>query len=244
MSVTQITTRDTLLEKERYGLDLTMLANDGGTLKVSVGSLIEAGGALYIVQTAAATPTGAAGAGKYLFFDSSVPGFVWDAAPGTYSAAKGAPYDGSDRRQCRFRLKSATTWDIVIAPESPDLVIEGDLSIDGATLVDSLGAAGLITESLGITGGYVEGNAKTGNELFDLLNPILGSTPGDWIILNGSVFDVSEADGIVCARARRVSATQINIDGALYSGGSGVGNIWAIGFTDASASTYKVSISW
>jgi hypothetical protein len=98
------------VDLNRIGADLTALELDGGTVKVSVGSIIESQGSLYKVDTAAVTPTGTATAGAYLFFDDSVPGFVWSATAGTYDPARGGIYDASDRRQCRFYLTSSTTF--------------------------------------------------------------------------------------------------------------------------------------
>lgn len=95
-----------------------MIENDGGTLKVSVGSLIESQGSLYVVDTAAFTPTGSPVDGAYLFFDDGVPGFAWSAVAGTFDPTRGGIYDGSDRRQCRFILTSSTTWDRLIVAEA------------------------------------------------------------------------------------------------------------------------------
>jgi hypothetical protein len=115
MAVTQITTRDTMLEAQRIGFDATMLENDGGTVKVSVGSVVEIAGALYVVDTAAETPTGTPADGEYLYFTGT--GFVWSSTAGSYDAELGAIYNGANRR-CRFRLSGATTWDQLVAPEA------------------------------------------------------------------------------------------------------------------------------
>jgi hypothetical protein len=83
------------------------------------------------VATAAETPTGTAQDGAYLFFDDSIPGFVWSNTAGTYDPTRGGIYDGSDRRQCRFRLSSATTYDVLVTPVTGSVVFDGDVSIDG-----------------------------------------------------------------------------------------------------------------
>jgi hypothetical protein len=119
------------IDLNRLGGDLTYLENDGGTLKVSVGSLIESQGSIYQVATPAETPTGTAQDGAYLFFDDSIPGFVWSNTAGTYDPTRGGIYDGSDRRQCRFRLSSATTYDVLVTPVTGSVVFDGDVSIDG-----------------------------------------------------------------------------------------------------------------
>lgn len=98
------------VDLNRIGADLTALELDGGTVKVSVGSLIESQGNLYKVDTAAVTPTGTAQAGAYLFFDDSVPGFVWSTTPGTYDPARGGIYDASNRRRCQWILLSDSTF--------------------------------------------------------------------------------------------------------------------------------------
>ena len=95
------------------GGDNTFLENDAGTLKVSIGSSIEANGVIFEVTTLM-TPSGSAVDGAYLFFDPASNTFVWSATPGTLDASKAGLYDGSDRRQCRFRLLSATTWEETI----------------------------------------------------------------------------------------------------------------------------------
>jgi len=136
------------IDLNRIGGDLTYLENDGGTLKVSIGSLIESEGSIYAVDTAAETPTGSAVDGAYLFFDASVPGFVWSSTAGTYDATRGGLYDGSDRRQCRFRLKSSTTWDVLLFPESPDVAIEGNLTVDSDIFGDTIGSHVGTTEGL------------------------------------------------------------------------------------------------
>jgi hypothetical protein len=121
------------IDLNRIGGDLTYLENDGGTLKVSVGSLIEANGSIYAVEGSAETPSGTAEDGAYLFFDPSSESFVWSTTAGTYDAALGGIYDASDRRQCRFRLRSATAWDSILSPET---VVEGirDQGVNGDTL--------------------------------------------------------------------------------------------------------------
>lgn len=108
------------------GTDRTFLENDGGTVKVSVGSLIEANGTLYTVTGSAVTPSGTAADNAYLFFDPSGGTYTWSAVPGTVDVVKGAIYDGSGRRQCRWRLTSATTWSQIIAPESESVTIAGE----------------------------------------------------------------------------------------------------------------------
>jgi len=116
MSVTQITTRDTMLEKQRLGFDAVILEVDGAVLKVSIGSVIECAGSLYVVDTALETPTGTPAADDYLYFDPSVPGFVWASAAGTYDATKGAVYNG-DHRRCRYQLYDATRYFLLLSKE-------------------------------------------------------------------------------------------------------------------------------
>lgn len=171
-----------MIDENRIGLDLTWLENDGGTLKVSVGSLIEAEGSLYLVETAAETPTGTPNAGDYLFFDPSVPGFVWSATRGTYDPTRGGRYDGSDRRQCRLRLTGATSFAIVRGEFNTedfdgdlnvdgDLDVDGDLNVDGDADVDGdLDVNGEITATGALNGSKV----NTGNGDFEIgqdLNP-------------------------------------------------------------------------
>src|SRR6056297_747670 len=119
------------VDLNRIGTDLTYLELDGGVVKVSVGSLIESQGSLYKVDTAAETPTGTATAGAYLFFDDSVPGFVWSTTPGTYDPARGGIYDGSDRRQCRWRLLSSTTFELLAVSEYSPVRFDGDVNVAG-----------------------------------------------------------------------------------------------------------------
>jgi hypothetical protein len=104
-----------MIDVNRIGLDLTYLEDDAGTIKVSVGSLIESQGSVYAVETAAETPNGAPPSdGDYLFFDDTLEQFVWSSLAGTYDPTRGGVYDASDRRQCRYRMKSATEWDLII----------------------------------------------------------------------------------------------------------------------------------
>lgn len=124
------------IDLNRIGGDLTYLENDGGTLKVSAGSLIEADGSIYAVEGSAETPSGTAENGAYLFFDPDGPSFVWSSSAGDYDPELGGIYDGSGRRQCRFRLKSATAYDILLVPESPDARIEGDINVTGSASID------------------------------------------------------------------------------------------------------------
>jgi len=187
------------IDLNRIGGDLTYLENDGGTLKVSIGSLIESEGSIYAVDTAAETPTGSAVDGAYLFFDASVPGFVWSSTAGTYDATRGGLYDGSDRRQCRFRLKSSTTWDVLLFPESPDVAIEGNLTVDSDIFGDTIGSHVGTTEGLhvGTTEGlhvysfrYDSGNPasypKTNAEIVTGMDTAYGATiPRDTIISCG-----------------------------------------------------------
>jgi hypothetical protein len=126
------------VDLNRIGADLTALELDGGTVKVSVGSIIESQGSLYKVDTAAVTPTGTATAGAYLFFDDSVPGFVWSSTAGTYDPARGGIYDASARRQCRFYLTSSTEWLRVVADDGNDIRHEGALTVEGAFVADGL----------------------------------------------------------------------------------------------------------
>jgi hypothetical protein len=120
------------IDLNRIGGDLTYLENDGGTLKVSVGSLIESQGSIYAVSGAAETPSGTAQDGSYLFFDDSVPEFVWSTTAGTYDPTRGGIYDGNNRRQCRFRLSSTTTFDILISPSVENAAFEGTVAVDGS----------------------------------------------------------------------------------------------------------------
>jgi hypothetical protein len=99
------------IDLNRIGGDLTYLENDGGTLKVSVGSLIESQGSIYAVSGAAETPSGTAQEGAYLFFDDSVPEFVWSTTAGTYDPTRGGFYDGSNRRQCRWIALRDSTFE-------------------------------------------------------------------------------------------------------------------------------------
>ncbi len=98
-----------MIDVNRVALDLTALELDT-VPKVSIGSLIESQGSVYEVTGSLFTPTGSAVAGAYLFFDDTVPGFAWSTTRGTWDATRGGWYDGSDRRQCRLRLMSATEW--------------------------------------------------------------------------------------------------------------------------------------
>lgn len=97
------------VDLNRIGTDLTQLELDT-VPKVSIGSVIEAEGSIYVVDTAAVTPSGTAEDGAYLFFDPSGPSFAWSTTPGTYDAERGGIYDGSDRRQCGWVLASPTTF--------------------------------------------------------------------------------------------------------------------------------------
>lgn len=127
------------VDLNRIGADLTALELDGSTVKVSVGSIIESQGSLYKVDTAAETPTGTASAGAYLFFDDSVPGFVWSATPGTYDPARGGVYDASDRRQCKwqyFDQRSVLISD-AIKQLSPSGRYEIMVPPNGSTLIPS-----------------------------------------------------------------------------------------------------------
>ena len=179
------------IDLNRIGGDLTYLENDGGTLKVSIGSLIESEGSIYAVDTAAETPTGSAVDGAYLFFDASVPGFVWSSTAGTYDATRGGLYDGSDRRQCRFRLKSSTTWDVLLFPESPDVAIEGNLTVDSDIFGDTIGSHVGTTEGLHVYSfRYDSGNPevypKTNAEIVTGMDTAYGATiPRDTIISCG-----------------------------------------------------------
>lgn len=99
------------IDINRIGADLTELEDDGGTLKVSVGCLIESQGSIYVVDTTAETPTGGPpAAGDFLYFDDTVPGFLWSAVEGTFDPTRGGIYNGSNQRQCRIRMTSATEY--------------------------------------------------------------------------------------------------------------------------------------
>ena len=96
------------IDVNRIGTDLTVLEDDGGTFKVIVGSLIEAEGSVYVVDTGSETPTGTQEPEAYLFFDPSVPGFVWSTTRGAWDGTRAGWYDGSDRRMCHFYLTDAS----------------------------------------------------------------------------------------------------------------------------------------
>lgn len=192
MAISQITTRDTKLEKGDLGKDLTWIVNDSGTLKVEIGSIVEYGGSLFEVITGRETPSGTAQDGAYLFFDGSA--FKWSNTAGDYDAALGGIYNGSDERECRFRLKSATTWDMLVMPESPDVAFEGDVQIDGGLNVDG-----------GITGdltGDVTGNV-TGNVTGDVSGDITGNL---WGWMNNGTADVNVDTNLSTLRTAMVNA--------------------------------------
>lgn len=240
------------IDLNRLGGDLTYLENDGGTLKVSVGSLIESEGSIYQVATAAETPTGTAQDGAYLFFDASIPGFAWSTTAGTYDPTRGGIYDASDRRQCRFRLSSATTFDVLVTPVTGSAVFDGDVTIDGSIDVPT----GSATIGLNLT---VDGDATVENQLIGLqgrtptnsihasgipsntvFDAIASSIPNtnDQIIVSGAI----EAGGTVriIARARRINSTTVRF----YS----VTDAGAINTIDAidgdTLTSWDVSISW
>jgi hypothetical protein len=128
------------------GTDRTFLENDGGTVKVSIGSVVEADGTVYEVTGTAEIPSGTPADGAYLFFDPNTGLYTWSAVAGTADPAKGGLYDGSGRRQCRWRLTSATTWKEVLGD---DVVVDGDLSVGGAIVGDVTGSLfGDVTGSL------------------------------------------------------------------------------------------------
>lgn len=114
---------------------------------MSIGSLIEAQGSLYVVDTAAETPAGAAGAGTFLYFEEAIPRFVWSSAVGTFDPTRGGIYDVSDRRQCRFKLRSATTWEQLIVAEAADAEVVGNFRSENAIIGPQ--ALSVITIELG-----------------------------------------------------------------------------------------------
>ena len=98
------------VDRNRVGEDTTFLEVNSNVTQVAVGSLVESNGSLYAVTDVPFTPAGIAEAGAYLFFDDTVPGFVWSTTPGTYDAARGGIYDASNRRQCKWVAFTAQTF--------------------------------------------------------------------------------------------------------------------------------------
>lgn len=98
------------IDLNRIGVDLTYMEIEPFTsnLVVSVGSIIEANGSLYVVEGSAYDPSGTQTDGAFLFFDDSVPGFVWSTTEGEYDPDRGGFYDASDRRQCRWQVSGTT----------------------------------------------------------------------------------------------------------------------------------------
>lgn len=220
MAITQITTRDTQLEKQRLGRDVTMIENDGGTLKVSVGSVIECSGAIYEVMSAAETPTGSPADGTYLFFDPAGPSFAWSATAGTYDAAKGASYDGSDRRQCRFILISAILWKEILSTEPPGAIMQGPFA----------------TERLHQDG-------ATEDNIYDALSPFLPNI-GDMITISGAIAQKTPGTETpsILSYAERTTASQIKLYG-LRSAEPAPLTMYAMDDGDTSESFY-ISIAW
>jgi hypothetical protein len=202
---------------------------DGGTVKVSVGSIIESQGSLYKVDTAAVTPTGTATAGAYLFFDDAVPGFVWSVTPGTYDPARGGIYDASDRRQCRFYLTSGTEWLRVVADEGDDIRHEGALTVEGLFKPVN----GWQPQNI------LHNNNASENVIFDTLSPFIPNI-GDTIAINGSFMDTAGGAVFVASYAERESASLIRI--YVNQDSSGIAGL-AINDGDISNS-YEVSIIW
>ncbi len=165
------------------GLDLTFLTLDT-VPKVTAGSRIEANGIMHTVATIQ-TPTGSAVDGAYLFFDSSTLSFLWSITAGTYD--KNGLYNVSDQRQCRFRLKSATTWDMLLLPEADALRIEGtvtDFEATGNVIVGGtieVGGDSIIDGTLQFDSRTLESAATnlamlsdpTEDNVFELLSPLV-----------------------------------------------------------------------
>lgn len=220
-----------------------MLENDGGTLKVSVGSLIESQGSLYVVDTAAFTPTGPPVGGAYLFFDDGVPGFAWSAVAGTFDPTRGGIYDGSDRRQCRFRLRSPTAWDQLLQPESGDVLAEGNLKSGALVRGTDLEA----TDDATVGGDvFVSGarrpqntlfaNGLTENNIYDIFAPFL-PTIGDKMVVWGSIENSSVPLNI--AYLERDTATTIGVHGL-----NAIGSAVSFALTDGGAFVRDIAVAW
>jgi hypothetical protein len=181
------------IDLNRIGGDLTYLENDGGTLKVSVGSLIESQGSIYAVSGAAETPSGTAQEGAYLFFDDSVPEFVWSTTAGTYDPVRSGIYDGSNRRQCRFRLLTSFAWDVLIVPFYDRARFDGALfSVDNGIIVtDQLSVASdaAISGSLDLNGSLTPDSSPVA----DLIRISAGDT---WTPIRG-VYVVTDTTGSI-----------------------------------------------
>jgi hypothetical protein len=231
------------------GTDRTFLENDAGTLKVSLGSVIEADGTLYTVTGSAATPSGTPADGTYLFFDPSGGTYTWSATAGTQSASKGGYYDGSDRRQCRWRLTSATTYRLIVGEDASlvdgDLDVSGDFDVAGSlTVGGSVGA--LSIGELTVTGeadlqtgriaaGTLHGT-KTANEIFDAVAADLAT--GDTRIVTGAIISGS-SNLTIMSYVHRNTATQVTFYGISSASGP-----TTLQFDDAGATSYNISITW
>jgi hypothetical protein len=78
--------------------DRVRVFDDSGTLKVAVGSLVEANGSIYQVETAAETPSGSPAVFDFLYFDDSGPSFEWSSAVGTWSDTLQGWYNSGKKR--------------------------------------------------------------------------------------------------------------------------------------------------
>ena len=212
----------TLVAKQIFmnGLDTTFLELDT-VPKVSIGSQIEANGVLFVVEFLE-TPTGSAQDGAYLFFDSSVRAFVWSTVAGTYDAVKKGVYDGSDRRQCRFILRSSTEWvQILEADESTMYGVADKFTVLGGRFPKNK---------------YHLINVQE-NSIFDLLSPFIPNT-NDIMAVNGSIQNSS-----ICVIVSYVERTGAGIMWFYGLRGS-TGSLESVQILDGDTGAHSISITW
>jgi hypothetical protein len=247
MSISQVTTRDTQLEKQRIGKPQLSLTNFSNTLEpaVAAGSVVEVGGSLYTVTVDEAI-TGWAGIGNDTdCYIKMVPGspmtvaFV-TAAP-TWSHAKQGWYNGNDRYVAGLHrgATAAAYEDKWVYQRSQDNNANHRILGDGTGEFDG-GVVGDLTGD--VTGRHyphntLHGAAVTEETIFDTMAPDI-PVVGDKIIVNGG-FSYSSV-GYVLAWAQRTAATTITF----YTLRPDTGTVPTYVITEDDATSLYVALAW
>src|SRR6056297_1665092 len=125
MAISEVTQRDTQLEKQRAGfmaLTLTNFDNDSEPA-IAAGSVVELSGSLYSITSAESIGGSATAGANYIYFDSTGTSFDYSTTAPAWSDAKQGWYNGTDRAVAGFTFSSPDYTDkfLYLHKDSPSL---------------------------------------------------------------------------------------------------------------------------
>ncbi len=263
MANSQVTTRDTQLEKQRIGLLRLSMTNFGNTSEpaIAAGSVVEIGGSLFVfTSNEAITGWGAIGNDTDCYirlpYNGALTAEFTTVAP-TWSASKQGWYDGIKRYVAGLHRGASAAayedkWVYRCSQDDNDthrFYGDGTVDFDDGIKGDlDIGSDLNVTEDVNITGNvathnrilpnnYFNSTTPTEAEIYTALVPYL-PTNGDKMLMTGGV---GKAGGSIIVSYAVKSTNHVTCYGI-----NSVSGVWDnADFEDGNASTFiAIDVSW